>query len=464
VKRRVFFILVILILIVAVGFGVYAWWVRQPSQLPQPGDEHGSCVQYGITFDDSALQMQFNQTEAVLGDPAAFWAQDRAHSLVATSPRLNPDSLPPEEWLQEMEALMKLSPEARLEQEPYLAAQEIMDYRESYCALGIPIIRSLLPSTADLETTVHFTAFTDPSAFTADFDVVMNIDMTRYFGKSAYLLNTLSHELFHIGYWRYQPHQREIWPQSYSLKAALVTLQNEGMATYSQEPINAYYPAWLERDLLVSQSELFVRFLIGRVNTFLTQAQSMPEDEVIRIVYSGLNQQALYSVGAHMARTIDQELGREALAETVAQGPRTFIRTYNRLVSEDWRIVEIPVSQTLNPAQQLRQAAIKRRYDEIPDLLSEIRSMTAERLDGAIFEEIRSAGYVFLDHQEVDLGVSVFEVMVAVFPEHPYSHIYLAKAYQVQGQHALAEDCYKVALELDPTLMALTDFTKGSGR
>jgi hypothetical protein len=39
-----------------------------------------------------------------------------------------------------------------------------------------------------------------------------------------------------------------------------------------------------------------------------------------------------------MARTIDEELGRAALTDTIAAGPRSFIHKYNSLAAEDMRL------------------------------------------------------------------------------------------------------------------------------
>jgi hypothetical protein len=47
---------------------------------------------------------------------------------------------------------------------------------------------------------------------------------------------------------------------------------------------------------------------------------------------------AYYVVGADMARTIEAHLGREALVMTIRDGPASFVRTYNGLVTEPERI------------------------------------------------------------------------------------------------------------------------------
>lgn len=454
-KRNVILIFFAITLVLMVGAVAFAWWVRQPSTLPDIGGVDGACAQYGISFDDSSIQAQFNEPHQILLDPKMFWREDRAHSLVATSPNLNSGSLPPEDWLEAMQALAQLAQEDRWGEKDYGAATMIMDHRENYCAVGVPVVQSLLPPDAGLGTTIHLTAFTNPAAFTANNYIVMNVDVSHNFGKSAYFFNTLNHELFHIGYWRYQPYQREVWPQSYSLKSALVILQNEGMATYSQELSNASYPAQLEVDFQLSRRPIVLRLFIKRVNNLLQDAATLPEDDVIRELYSGLNQRALYAVGAYMARTIDQELGREALAETVAHGPRSFVKAYNQLVDESWKITEISESPSLNPFQKLRKAAVESMYDQVPDLVRDIQSAAEENLNGATFEEIRSAGWVLQGRGELELVVEVFEVMATLFADHPYSHIYLAEAYLLIGNSALAEESFQQAIAIDPTLIAL---------
>jgi hypothetical protein len=52
-----------------------------------------------------------------------------------------------------------------------------------------------------------------------------------------------------------------------------------------------------------------------------------------------------YVVGAHMGGTIDRALGREALINTIRQGPVSFVRTYNTLVPEEERVLIPGVTQ-----------------------------------------------------------------------------------------------------------------------
>jgi tetratricopeptide (TPR) repeat protein len=217
------------------------------------------------------------------------------------------------------------------------------------------------------------------------------------------------------------------------------------------------YPMRLEQDLFWSQRKLLVRVLTGRVNRLIEDASTLPEEQVISILYKGINQRALYAVGAHMARTIDQELGREALAETVGGGPRTFIETYNQLVNDPWRITELPAPPTLNPTQALRRAARQADVERIPKLIAQIAELPAESLNGAAFEEILSAGLILRERGQVDLAVQVFESLVSCFPDHPQSHIRLGHAYLSAGKQALAKGCYDRALDIDPSLAILIE-------
>lgn len=47
-------------------------------------------------------------------------------------------------------------------------------------------------------------------------------------------------------------------------------------------------------------------------------------------------------VGAHMANTIEKELGRDALVQTIIEGYQAFADTYNALVDEEMRILWKP--------------------------------------------------------------------------------------------------------------------------
>jgi hypothetical protein len=85
-----------------------------------------------------------------------------------------------------------------------------------------------------------------------------------------------------------------------------------------------------------------VRRLRGLLNGLFTQVGVASDEQVARWAWRrGVTMRGYYVVGAHMGRTIDRELGRTALIDTIRQGPASFVRAYNGLVPDEERI-EIP--------------------------------------------------------------------------------------------------------------------------
>jgi hypothetical protein len=72
-------------------------------------------------------------------------------------------------------------------------------------------------------------------------------------------------------------------------------------------------------------------------------SSELSEAEIMAKTFRGINQRALHVVGAQMAGTIDDgALGRETLARTVTEGPRSFVATFKRVAEPALRLVEVP--------------------------------------------------------------------------------------------------------------------------
>jgi hypothetical protein len=280
----------------------------------------------------------------------------------------------------------------------------------------------------------------------------MDTDVRSYFGKSSKLLNILGHEVFHIGYFECQPRQTEVWSDNYVLQVVLTTLQNDGMAVYTQQQLSALYPAPAEIDLLLLDSRLAVRFLLKRVNGLLQEAEALREEDAMTTAFTGMNQRALYVVGAHMARVIDEELGRDALVETVSQGPRSFIETYNSVADRGMEVYEVDEPETLSDIQALRKAAVNRDYGAVQETIDRMAEENGLNRGGETFEHLSSTGLVLLHDRQPDLAVQVLRLLVAVFPDHPHSHVHLGDSLSQSGETAEAQASYRLALELDPKL------------
>jgi Flp pilus assembly protein TadD len=61
-----------------------------------------------------------------------------------------------------------------------------------------------------------------------------------------------------------------------------------------------------------------------------------------------------------------------------------------------------------------------------------------------------STGLLLLKKEQSGLAVEVFQLMVSLFPDHPYSYLYLGDAYTHNGDINKAQQAYLKALEIDP--------------
>ena len=434
-----------------------AIWLYLPSKLPPKTTEVDVCAQYGIIFDRSSVVYIFQEPGGVLEDPSFFWGEDLAYQLVALAPQYRGVSLPPDGWTEDIEKVLSLSDQEREREEPFARSIEINEHADTFCHKALPVILSLLPEDADLGTVVYLSAFTDPPYFAYRSNVVMNTDDPSYFGKTSKFFNLLGHEIFHIGYFDFQPYQAEVWSDFYPTKMLLTTLQNDGLAVYTQHLLSPLYPAPAEIELLLLENKLAVRFFINRVNDLLQQMDVVSEAELMRQMFTGMNQRALYVVGAHMARTIDEGLGRDILVETIRRGPRSFITAYNTVAEDGMEIYEIPEPEKLSAIQVLRQAAIEGDLEVLADTIYTISTEGIENPGGETFEHLASTGLLLLKMEQSSSAVDVFQIMVSLFPDHPYSYLYLGDAYTQNGDADKAQEAYSRAVVIDPRVAPIVN-------
>lgn len=440
----------IVLLIVLVAASLIAIWISLPSELPTETEDEDVCSQNGIKFDRSSVTKMYQNPGAILEDPIPFWTEDLAYQLVAMAPIYRGKSIPPDGWVENIETILALSEQEREGEKPFARSIDIIKHADTFCQNALPVILSVLPDDADLSTTVHLAAFSDPPYFAFRSNIVMNTDVRSYFGKTSKFFSLLGHEMFHIGYFDFQPYQTEVWSDFYPAKVLLTTLQNDGIAVYTQYLLSSFYPAPAEIELLLLENNLALSILMNRVNELLQETTLLSEHEIMSKAFSGINQRALYVVGAYMARTIDENLGRDVLVETVSKGPRSFVTTYNAVAEDGKRVYEIPAPVELSALQALRQAAIQRNWDVLADAINEIRTVGIENPGGETFEHLTSTGSLLLKNGQSSLAEEVFQLMVSLFPDHPYSYLYLGDAYTQMGSLEKAQDAYLRALEIDP--------------
>jgi len=452
-KRLAFSFLAGILFAILISIGLLAVWVYPLPELPTTSTEKDVCIDHGIDFDFSSVMYIYQNPNTILEDPGLFWKENPAYKLVAMAPQYAGKSLPPDGWVRQIEKISTLSDQEREEVKPFARSVEIMEHADTFCQNALPVILSLLPDDADISTTVYVTAYNEPSFFVFRGNLVMNAECPTFFSTTTAFFNILCHEIFHIGYFNCQPYQTEVWSDFYPTTVLLTVLQNDGLAVYTQYLMSSLYPKPGEFDFLIIKNDFLVKILINRVNGLLQETDVLPETEAVLRAFTGKNQRALYLVGAYMALTIDENLGRDVLVETVSKGPRSFIATYNTVAKNGMEVYEIPDPEELSAIQVLRQAAIQGDTETLTDTINLINTVGIENPDGAVFEHLTSTGLTLLKNKQSGLAVEVFQLMVSLFPYHPYSYLYLGDAYTANGDIDKALEAYEQVREFDPTLV-----------
>lgn len=157
------------------------------------------------------------------------------------------------------------------------------------------------------------------------------------------LINTSTHELFHVVQGMVQPDWTSVFDdkpdlppearEQHRAHAVLMNLLLEGTATYVGDP--TIYVA-TGPQLRRQQAEL-KRFLGASEDIFslfdstLFRARHDPDaklDPLLAVDFSGLLDQSGYYVGYRMARTIDKYSGRARLRALIARPPEEFVAEY----------------------------------------------------------------------------------------------------------------------------------------
>ncbi|MBE0594563.1 MAG: hypothetical protein IH616_19425 [Gemmatimonadales bacterium] len=301
--------------------------------------EEGSCRESDIEFHAGTLERLVGEPEAVLADEAAFWSDEPPQRYVRQWSEGTRVAIPYDRWRERVQELADLPETERRDHPLTQMTRRIVAASDTFLQEAVPHVCSFLPPGASLDIGVHFTAFVPPRSFVSG-EVVINVSAEYWQGNVANILNNLVHEIFHVGYSNSRPGRTEPKLENEQFYGMLDDLQNEGLATYVAYEAQGMFPAPGERDYPMLDDPAQVRRLRNLMNGLFAQTGTVSEDQLTRWAWTrGVTMRGYYVTGAHMARTIDAELGREALIDTIRQGPVSFVRRYNTLVPEEDRIV-----------------------------------------------------------------------------------------------------------------------------
>lgn len=294
-----------------------------------------ACPDSRIEFDTATLEKIVREPQAVLADEEGFWENEAAQRYTRAWADNVGVRISYGKWRKQIAAFGEQDPAARRAGPLLRMTESIVTTEERFREEAIPLVCSYLPDGADLDIPVHFTAFVPPRSFVMG-GIVINVSAPYWKGNADNILNNLAHELFHVGYSRQRPHRTEAAPRNEQLYGMLDSLQNEGTATWVGFQASAAFPAPDELDYGMLESADEVTRQLAELNGLFAKVGRISEERLGRLSWDkGVTRRGYYIVGAHMARTIESAQGREALVQTIAEGPASFVRRYNELVPEE---------------------------------------------------------------------------------------------------------------------------------
>lgn len=192
---------------------------------------------------------------------------------------------------------------------------------------------------------VYFVVSTVPYAFCVEQNKI-GIDITgdEWYFDPEYVLNVIIHELFHAGYRTFtadkkylneDPTDRETF-----IRFCYAYTLNEGMATYAGYKALDLFPTNNRHDdYKLFENDSKVKTAVEQINNLLDKSRELTIDSLNKLAWDiGVGKRAYYVTGAYIAKIIEEKLGGEHLVELIQKGGLQFVKEYNSIVSEEYRI------------------------------------------------------------------------------------------------------------------------------
>jgi hypothetical protein len=305
--------------------------------------------QTSVSFDVSSIDKIRREPELVLADIQGFWQTEAPY--IATK-KWEPPGYPLnyKEFERIVSGLAAEDEETRVRHDWFVFAERIIQAAPDFRARGLHHVRAYLPEETVLEARVLLACFIflgqpeprfSPNAFVVGKDIVINASSKYWDSQVPIVLHELVHELVHVGY---HCHQRTLPLEDAKTNRDMVDhilwqLQNEGLATYVAYRARTAFPTPKDQDYRLLDDNQEVKRLLSEVNGLLQQAMTKPPTEIRQeVIERGISQRAFYVVGAHMARQIEEQVGKQALVSTVRSGASDFASMYEAIAQDGWRL------------------------------------------------------------------------------------------------------------------------------
>jgi hypothetical protein len=173
--------------------------------------------------------------------------------------------------------------------------------------------------------------------------IVVNLAKALHYGGSTDerfigVLSVVAHEVFHAAFDLYKESSPiwVAWHQRYRapFDQFIDLVQNEGIAYYLS--LIQRTQGRLPSDGLQKANAAMARFNDAAAELFAPETSPRRAYDIIRLSNTSGYWESYGSItGMIIARQIDQTLGREALVQTLVQGPHLFFSTYAELMRRD---------------------------------------------------------------------------------------------------------------------------------
>ena len=403
-----------------------------------------------VNFSISSVESIILHPEVILQDVDKFWATDTAYIAAMEWHEGSGVDIPWKDWEYVINYQAEIDVEKRTKDPTFIMAKELQEKESLFNSKAIAHICSFLPaSTVGFNRSVYFTAYTLSWAFASGDVAVVNINSTYYEDELGKILNTMIHEIYHVGYRSNVLYQTDIPMESSGQEEIIHTLLNEGLATYVSYSADSLFPYKIPSvDYVKLEDKKELIRLHGELNRFFILSENMPEREMDSISWElGVMQRAYYVVGSFMAKTIDEKLGREALVSLIRKGPSSFINTYNAIAPDDLKIVTFKVSEELPIELKMKQALLKNDMEDFNYLKKEL--INAD-LDSLMEQKLDDMANIFIDAEKNTEAIEILRLNTVLFPSSWNVYQRLGERLVISGNKKEAIKNFQKSVELNP--------------
>ncbi|MCW4048601.1 MAG: hypothetical protein NWE89_02585 [Candidatus Bathyarchaeota archaeon] len=290
----------------------------------------GKCLKSKVNFNTEALEKIVYEPQWVLDNQEEFWtgypvqqyARDWAEQVKYT--------IDYDEWRQRISDWAAMPLKERESSIFLRNTERILEGKGIFLEKALPYLCSYLPSDANLDIGIHFTAFIPPRAFAMG-EIGINVAANYWKNNADNILNVLVHELFHVGFSYCEEQSGIEYDQDDAILGILRNIHNEGICTYVAYNAQDIFPAPDEKDFQYLDDPQLVDHHISNVNMILEKVGKIPGEELDKLSWDvGVIGRSFYVTGALMCKVIEENAGRQSLVNTMTEGPESFLRLYHK--------------------------------------------------------------------------------------------------------------------------------------